>query len=626
MASLAKAIWKAPAEIPKPPVEHSKSSVEIPDDYICPISMEIMKDPVICEDGYTYDRKTIESLPNSLSPMTRQSIDRSKLIPNRNLKNLIDSFVKLNGLSVGKLPSNNAVSKKSGSDDLIGVMMSERMGALERFEYEQRQKEIARREQINKEKMEKERKLKEEQELDKMIDRVCAYFNSKDVPSFYIYKFPGINKIREKIKKNSVRCNCSQNQSYPAGMRGFPGAGFPGIQNKSVKCNCSLFSQKREENIIKLVKYSFVPSILKKIKKINIDRLFEIYKKISEDNLQKIKYVPTNNEHEFKNKEFVDFCFDFYIDKIDELIEKYKIKPISETQIKNKDICKECVTCGTVVNVKYMVGGGRYREQLLPCDICKNTEFNIINTHMIKKRIILKELELLKKTIVNPREYYYVNKDEIPLKFKPLIEKYIKFLLDYFREYITSEFAQNFSDKKGDESLGFTQSFRDCLPFGVKLGGSVPSSMKYSHYFGNIFKIHTKCLTDVKNKNYSTLLDKDLYTSDISSYPKIEDVLPDYFEKNIHNKCLTSEDFTPIIKLGKLFIELIEFLRPEIIIKYNEESIRTTSEKKIEWEYCESSDDSDEEKPIKKECGHIVKVPDDSNESDEGQPNQCTMQ
>lgn len=34
--------------------------------------MKIMKDLVICEDGYTYERSAIESILNNISPMTRQ--------------------------------------------------------------------------------------------------------------------------------------------------------------------------------------------------------------------------------------------------------------------------------------------------------------------------------------------------------------------------------------------------------------------------------------------------------------------------------------------------------------------------------------------------------------------------
>ena len=61
----------------------------IPDEFICPITLEVMKDPVICNDGYTYERSAIESITGNISPMTRQEIDKTNLIPNRALKNCI---------------------------------------------------------------------------------------------------------------------------------------------------------------------------------------------------------------------------------------------------------------------------------------------------------------------------------------------------------------------------------------------------------------------------------------------------------------------------------------------------------------------------------------------------------
>jgi hypothetical protein len=64
---------------------------ESPSDYIiCPISIVIMKDPVITEDGHTYDRSNIEKwFENSdISPVTNLIINKT-LISNITLKNLI---------------------------------------------------------------------------------------------------------------------------------------------------------------------------------------------------------------------------------------------------------------------------------------------------------------------------------------------------------------------------------------------------------------------------------------------------------------------------------------------------------------------------------------------------------
>jgi len=59
---------------------------ECPKDFCCPITMEIMKDPVIAADGHTYDRNAIQQSigsGNMNSPMTNQVLENTNLIPNR---------------------------------------------------------------------------------------------------------------------------------------------------------------------------------------------------------------------------------------------------------------------------------------------------------------------------------------------------------------------------------------------------------------------------------------------------------------------------------------------------------------------------------------------------------------
>jgi hypothetical protein len=477
--------------------------MEIPNEYLCPIALEIMVDPVICEDGYTYDRKTIESLPNSLSPMTRQSIDRSKLIPNRNLKNLIDSFIKLNGLSVDKLPSNNAVSKKSGSDDLMGVMMSERMGALERFEYEQRQKEIARREQINKEKMEKERKLKEEraekerklkeeQELNKMVERVCAFFNSKDVPSF---------NAGWRYFKIYQGGQCCQPNGHEIGW---------------IRANNSPTQR-----------YTFTFDMLKKIKELGIDRLYAIYKKLLEDHIWILKYAPNDN-HEFKDQGFIDFCFDYYIDKIDELIEKQK-KELEQQRDHN--------------SIK----------------INKNALENLLK---------------VKDEFKNPREYYYVNEDHLHYRYKthsshsyPEIfyfgEIYNDFSQPHFKMMDHFEYYMSLLGNKFNEYLiPFISNFD-------KEKKNICSQEPPPHdYFNNYNYVDYNGGGSCRSESYGVDI---IYSH--KSFVKYNIGEKSFLSFQRKSKCIrtfTSEDFAPLIKLGKLFIELIEFLRPEIVIKHNE--------------------------------------------------------
>jgi hypothetical protein len=46
---------------------------DVPMDFVCPITSEIMTDPVLCEDGFSYERSAIEtwfSKDKRTSPMT----------------------------------------------------------------------------------------------------------------------------------------------------------------------------------------------------------------------------------------------------------------------------------------------------------------------------------------------------------------------------------------------------------------------------------------------------------------------------------------------------------------------------------------------------------------------------
>lgn len=62
-----------------------------PHEWKCPITLAIMKDPVICSDGHTYERNAIERWlsTNNNSPMTGLPIDKHTLTPNIALRNLI---------------------------------------------------------------------------------------------------------------------------------------------------------------------------------------------------------------------------------------------------------------------------------------------------------------------------------------------------------------------------------------------------------------------------------------------------------------------------------------------------------------------------------------------------------
>ena len=82
------------------------SEKKIPSEFLCPITLTIMKDPVIMPDGQTYERSAI---PNALkhspfSPLTRKRMKIKDTIPNYSLKSLISSF---NSRKIINIPKNN---------------------------------------------------------------------------------------------------------------------------------------------------------------------------------------------------------------------------------------------------------------------------------------------------------------------------------------------------------------------------------------------------------------------------------------------------------------------------------------------------------------------------------------
>jgi hypothetical protein len=67
---------------------------EPPDAFVCPISFELMEDPVVCSDGHTYERVVIQDWlrKNDTSPKTNQRLDPVTLFPNHNLKAAIGEW------------------------------------------------------------------------------------------------------------------------------------------------------------------------------------------------------------------------------------------------------------------------------------------------------------------------------------------------------------------------------------------------------------------------------------------------------------------------------------------------------------------------------------------------------
>ncbi|CAG5130899.1 unnamed protein product, partial [Candidula unifasciata] len=67
----------------------------VPEEFLCPITHELMQDPVMASDGYTYDRHAIVSwiARENRSPMTNVLLTSTEVTPNRTLKMMMQKFL-----------------------------------------------------------------------------------------------------------------------------------------------------------------------------------------------------------------------------------------------------------------------------------------------------------------------------------------------------------------------------------------------------------------------------------------------------------------------------------------------------------------------------------------------------
>ena len=72
----------------------ASAPAEVPDDFICSITGEIMTDPVSAVDGFTYERAAITEWfrTKDTSPMTGATLESMILIPNLMARRMIRAF------------------------------------------------------------------------------------------------------------------------------------------------------------------------------------------------------------------------------------------------------------------------------------------------------------------------------------------------------------------------------------------------------------------------------------------------------------------------------------------------------------------------------------------------------
>lgn len=71
-------------------------TVDIPEEFLCPITHEIMREPVTCSDGFTYEKNAIAEWFMSgkyTSPMTNAVLTNTTLVSNLELRDAIRKFL-----------------------------------------------------------------------------------------------------------------------------------------------------------------------------------------------------------------------------------------------------------------------------------------------------------------------------------------------------------------------------------------------------------------------------------------------------------------------------------------------------------------------------------------------------
>lgn len=102
--------------------------MDVPPDFLCPISMELMKDPVTIATGLSYERKNIEkwffTYKKKTCPATMQSIKNFDVTPNHNLKRLILAWQNQNKASQSCSASSSSSSSSPSvkHDDMLSLL------------------------------------------------------------------------------------------------------------------------------------------------------------------------------------------------------------------------------------------------------------------------------------------------------------------------------------------------------------------------------------------------------------------------------------------------------------------------------------------------------------------------
>ena len=103
---------------------HDASS-EIPDRFVCPLTLELMKQPLYSKYGHSFERKAILQWlsTNDTCPVTRKPLSPSLLIPNNQLKSQIANWSANNIYTTQSDPTPTAFNVTQASAIASGVSL-----------------------------------------------------------------------------------------------------------------------------------------------------------------------------------------------------------------------------------------------------------------------------------------------------------------------------------------------------------------------------------------------------------------------------------------------------------------------------------------------------------------------
>uniref|UniRef100_A0A7S2YQY8 U-box domain-containing protein n=1 Tax=Entomoneis paludosa TaxID=265537 RepID=A0A7S2YQY8_9STRA len=100
------------------------SSLEPPVEFLCPITTEIMRDPLMTRNGLSFERKAILqwiSNHNNTCPMTREPLTPSGLVTNAALKGRIQAWLQENGQEAEMSDDGDSIPFTTKQKNLDGV-------------------------------------------------------------------------------------------------------------------------------------------------------------------------------------------------------------------------------------------------------------------------------------------------------------------------------------------------------------------------------------------------------------------------------------------------------------------------------------------------------------------------